>query len=179
MRQHNGSASLDAASLGVDVMGRPHSTGAVVFKSTICRLVALAVLTLSLASCQFGGDQGAIPANAPCSFGGLVLVPAVVCIRAEPTQHPDGTWTYPVSNPEAGRLHPGSILVVARKSVRRVESVQPVGDQISVTTAAVPLTEVVKDGTIPLNASITPQSIEKTVDQPPLLERPVDRRAAP
>jgi hypothetical protein len=56
---------------------------------------------------------------------------------------------------------------VARRSVRRVESVQQAGNQVILTTAAVPLTEVVKDGTIPLNASITPGSIERTVDLPP------------
>lgn len=131
-----------------------------------CGFTVLTVLGSLLAGCQLSSEHSGIPDNAPCSFGSLVLVP-VVCIRAEPGQHRDGTWTYPASNPQVARLHPGSILVVARKSVRRVESVQRTGDQVTLTTAAVPLTEVVKDGTIPLNASITPGSIEKTVDQPP------------
>ena len=131
-----------------------------------CGLAALAVLATIVAGCQFPtGDSGA-PGNAPCSFGGLVLVP-VVCIRAEPGRRSDGTWTYPASNPLAATLRPGSILVVARRSVRRVESVQRTDDQVILTTAAVPLTEVVKDGTIPLNASITPGSIERTLDLPP------------
>jgi hypothetical protein len=132
----------------------------------ICFLVVLTVLAAFSQDCGHKKPQGTPSANVPCAFGALVLVP-VVCIRAEPGQHPNGTWTYPLSNPKAARLHPGSILVVARKSVRRVESVQRAGDHVTFTTAAVPLTEVVKDGTIPLNASITPNSIDKTVDLPP------------
>lgn len=131
-----------------------------------CGLAVLTVLATLLAGCQFSGEHNGITGSGPCSFGGLVLVP-VVCIRAEPGQRRDGTWAYPASNPQAAGLRPGSILVVARRSVRRVESVQRVGDQVILTTAAVPLTEVVKDGTIPLNASITPSSIERTVDLPP------------
>jgi hypothetical protein len=130
-----------------------------------CGLAVLTVLATFLAGCQFSSDHGT-PVTAPCSFGGLVLVP-VVCIRAEPGRRSDGTWTFPASNPQAAGLRPGSILVIARRSVRRVESVQRAGDQVILTTAAVPLTEVVKDGTIPLNASITPSSIERTVDLPP------------
>lgn len=130
-----------------------------------CGLAMLTVLATLLAGCQFGSEPGA-SGSAPCSFGGLVLVP-VVCIRAEPGRRADGTWTYPASNPQAAGLRPGSILIVARRSVRRVESVQRAGNQVILTTAAVPLTEVVKDGTIPLNASITPNSIETTVDMPP------------
>jgi hypothetical protein len=130
-----------------------------------CGLAVLTVLATLLAGCQFGSEPGT-SGSAPCSFDGLVLVP-VVCIRAEPGRRPDGTWTYPASNPQAAGLRPGSILIVARRSVRRVESVQRAGDQVILTTAAVPLTEVVKDGTIPLNASITPGSIETTVDMPP------------
>jgi hypothetical protein len=131
-----------------------------------CDLVVLSIVAALLSSCNFNESQSATPGNAPCSFGGLVLVP-VVCVRAEPERHQDGTWTYPLSNPKIAGLHPGSILVVARKSVRRVESVRRTGDQVTLTTDAVPLTEVVKDGRIPLNASITPNSIERTVDQPP------------
>jgi hypothetical protein len=131
-------------------------------------LVALTILATFSAGCSIsGGHNEPQPSeNAPCDFGALVLVP-VVCVRAEPARHPDGTWAYPLSNPKAARLHPGSILVVARKSVRRVESVQRVGDQVILTTAAVPLTEVVKDGRIPLDASVTPSSVDKTLDQPP------------
>lgn len=128
-------------------------------------LAALTVLAVLLAGCQFGSEPGT-PVSAPCSFGGLVLVP-VVCTRAEPGRRPDGTWTYPASNRQAAGLRPGSILVVARRSVRRVESVRRAGDQVILTTASVPLTEVIKDGTIPLHASITPGSIERTVDVPP------------
>jgi hypothetical protein len=129
-------------------------------------LVVLIIFAVVLGGCTSGGKLSAIPKNAPCSFGGLVLVP-VVCIRAQPARHPDGTWTYPASNPAAAELHPGSILVVARTSVRRVESVLRTGDRVALTTAAVPLTEVIKDGVIPLNASITPHNVKKTVDQPP------------
>jgi hypothetical protein len=126
--------------------------------------VVLAALAPLLAGCRFtGGPNNA--ENTPCAFGGLVLVP-VVCVRAEPDRHPDGTWSYPLSDPKAAQLQPGSILVVAGKSVRRVESVRHVGGQVVLTTAAVPLTEVVKDGTIPLRASITPRSVETTVDLP-------------
>ncbi len=135
-----------------------------------CVLAVLTVLAAFSAGCSIGGGHNESPSalseNVPCAFGALVLVP-VVCVRAEPARHPDGTWTYPLSNPKAARLHPGSILVVARKSVRRVESVRQTGDQVTLTTAAVPLTEVVKDGTIPLHALVTPSSIEKTVDLPP------------
>src|SRR5215469_15613798 len=123
-------------------------------------LVVLTVLAALLAGC---GSHGGESEGGPCSYGQLILVP-VVCVRAEPTQHPDGTWSYRLSDLHGARLEPGSILVVARKSVRRVESVQQSGDQVRFTTAAVPLTEVVKDGTIPLNAMVTPRSIE-TVNQ--------------
>jgi hypothetical protein len=124
----------------------------------------LAILSVLLAGCQIPGGPS-VSENTPCGFGALVLVP-VVCVRAEPDRQPDGTWSYPLSNPKAAELRPGSILVVARKSVRRVESVRRVGGRVILTTAAVPLTEVVKDGTIPLRASITPHSVETTVDQP-------------
>ena len=125
-----------------------------------CVLVVLTVLAALLAGCgSFGGEAE----SGPCSYGKLILVP-VVCVRAEPTQYPDGTWSYRLSDLHGARLEPGSILVVARKSVRRVESVQQTGDQVRFATAAVPLTDVVKDGTIPLKAMVTPGSI-KTVNQ--------------
>jgi hypothetical protein len=130
-----------------------------------CGLAVLTVLATLLAGCQFGSEPGA-SGSAPCSFGGLVLVP-VVCIRAEPGRRPDGTWTYPASNPQAAGLRPGSILIVARRSVRRVESVQRAGNQVILTTAAVPLTEVVKDGTIPLNVACLAWSVAVTYESNP------------
>lgn len=146
----------------------------------VCALVVLTVLAILSAGCSIGGGNNGSPSalseNVPCAFGALVLVP-VVCVRAEPARHPDGTWTYPLSNPKAARLHPGSILVVARRSVRRVESVRRIGDQVTLTTAAVPLTEVVQDGTIPLDALVTPSSIKRTVDQPPQAPSPESPRS--
>ncbi len=103
--------------------------------------------------CQGFGTSSAATA---CSFpASLVLVP-VVCVHAEPTRLPGGLWSYPASNPEAARLRTGSILVVARKSVRRVEALRRDGDRLVLATAAVPLTEVVKDASIPVNAALTP-----------------------
>lgn len=133
-------------------------------RAAYCLAVLIVFATL-LAGCKSTSVPEA-SGSRPCSFGGLILVP-VVCVRAEPGQRSDGTWTYPASNPQAAKLRPGSILIVARRSVRRVESVQRAGNQVLLTTAAVPLTEVVKDGTIPLRASITPGSIERTVGLPP------------
>ena len=123
----------------------------------------LAILAALLAGCTLGGT-GPGSGNASCSFGGLSLVP-VICIRSEPGLHPDGTWTYPASNPVAATLHPGSIVVVAGKSVRRIESVTRIGSQLSLTTASVPLTEVIKDGKIPLTGSVTPGTVTKTVER--------------
>jgi hypothetical protein len=121
-----------------------------------CIFAAVAVTASLIDGCGIGGNGPS--ENSPCNFGGLVLVP-VVCVRAEPTQNPDGTWSYSTDNPKASLLHPGTILVVARKSVRRVETVQQANGKVIFTTAAVPLTEVIKDGTIPLSASITPGSV--------------------
>ena len=133
--------------------------------------VVLTVLAGLLAGCGFGAGNSQSE-NTPCIYGTkrfpLVLV-HVVCIRAEPTRSPDGAWSYSLSQtPQAAQLTAGSILVVAGKSVRKVESApQRTGDRITFTTVAVPLTEVVKDGTIPLTGSITPGSITKIVDRLP------------
>ena len=137
----------------------------------------LAILAALLAGCTLGGT-GPVSGNASCSFGGLSLV-TVICIRSEPGLHPDGTWTYPASNPVAATLHPGSIVVVAGKSVRRIESVTRIGSQLSLTTASVPLTEVIKDGKIPLAGSVTPGTVTKTVDQPPPPPPPESPPATP
>jgi hypothetical protein len=93
----------------------------------------------------------------------------VVCTRAQPVQRPDGSWAYPLANRQAAGLHAGSILIVARKAVRRVVSARRSGGEVILTTAAVPATEVIKDGTIRLKAGISPRDVERI----PLRPRPV------
>jgi hypothetical protein len=108
------------------------------------RLRVMAVAAVSAAAllgCKPGLGAQAPVISGPCSFGGLVLVP-VVCTRAQPAQRPDGSWAYPLANRQAARLHAGSILIVARRAVRRLVSARRSGSKVILITAAVPATEV-------------------------------------
>ncbi len=140
--------------------------GRAVMTRMVCALALVAAMADSCPKTDGSAE------DKPCEYGGLVLAADVVCVRAEPHRHEDGTWSYPASNPKAKRLRPGVILIVARKSVRRVESVRRDGDDVVLSTAAVPLTEVIQDGTIPLNAAVDHDSIHKTDDQPPAAPAP-------
>jgi hypothetical protein len=137
----------------------------------VLRFLAIAAVSAAvLSGCQPGfGTSAQTPViSGPCSFGGLILVP-VVCTRVQPAQRPDGTWMYPLANRQAAQLHAGSILIVARKAVRRVVSARRSGSEVILTTAAVPATEVIRDGTIRLRAVIRPRDVKRV----PLRPRPV------
>jgi hypothetical protein len=135
----------------------------------VLRVLALAAVSAAaLSGCQLGLGAQAPVVSGPCSFGGLVLVP-VVCTRTQPAQRPDGNWAYPLANRQAARLHAGSILIVARRAVRRVVSARRSGSEVILTTAAVPATDVIRDGTIGLKGTISPRDVERL----PLRPRPV------
>jgi hypothetical protein len=122
-------------------------------------IIAVVVVTVSLIEGCIS-KSSSLPEDSACNdFGVLTLVPGVVCIQDAPTLSPDGkTWFYPATNTQAAHLQKGQILVVARESVRRIEQVQIKNGDVILTTAQVPLTEVVENGTIPLAKSITPGS---------------------
>jgi hypothetical protein len=114
---------------------------------------AFAPLVAAMLGAAFIPACGLISSNlteSPCSYAGLHLVLGVVCFKNPPTVKSNGTWTWPSSDPKTKLLHRGSIIIVAKKAVRRVTSVRPKGSDVTVATAPVPLTEVIANGTIPL-----------------------------
>ena len=142
-------------------------------------VVALVLVALILTGCGFIFHNGQNESDsAACHYGRLVLV-LVVCVRATPQPTADGTWTYPLHDPRVDQLHDGSILIVAGKSVRRVEGLRTGKGQVTFRPLAVPVTDVIKSGTIPLNADVTPGSIEPATGLLPAGPPPEPRQIAP
>ena len=93
--------------------------------------IAAALLgTLLVPGCGVTSSSSSPPppqVESRCRFPGLTLVSPsrYVCFKNPPTVNPDGTWTWPASNPKAKRLRKGIIIIVAKQAVRRVSKVTP------------------------------------------------------